>query len=335
MICTPSKYNRYDGADEWVTYKHKHYSTLHDRICWYESHEAGPLYQCKPCKKLHLIRDAERVPLIVTSTAIYKWWETETKLDELHIEYIQIPGASVKELLVALKTEYTMEKRPLDVLVIAGEIDTSWNMGEAIFSELLLMRNWILKKNKANTCAFSTIPTIPHEIIGAPALSLLKIRTHDLNARIMRQNQIDESTPRKFNTWGVKETGYEEGTKTRYRTSDWAELLFGDNTRGGNAKCFKQSKTVAQGRACLKFFGVKYDLDEKTKRPVQRTKSPEEKKRVRNRNRLERRKRRNAALRQEEFEQKEAEALKTLDGPVLEETLMALYAENDEDDGGI
>ena len=116
-----------------------------------------------------------------------------------------------------------------------------------------------------------------------------------------------------------------------------AELLFGDNTRGGNAKCFKQSKTVAQGRACIKFYRVKYELDEKTERPVQRTKSPEEKKRVRNRNRLERRKRRDAALRQEEYNRKEAEALKTLDGQVLEETLMALCesAEHDEDDGGI
>ena len=31
-VCTTSKYNKYDGADEWFTYKHKHYSSLHDRI---------------------------------------------------------------------------------------------------------------------------------------------------------------------------------------------------------------------------------------------------------------------------------------------------------------
>ena len=38
-------------------------------------------------------------------------------LSGLHIDYIQIPGATVKELLLALKTEYSHEKRPMDVLV--------------------------------------------------------------------------------------------------------------------------------------------------------------------------------------------------------------------------
>ena len=153
----------------------------------------------------------------------------------------------------------------------------------------------------------------------------------------MRQSLIDDLTPPQFNTWGVKETGFEKGTRMRQWTSDWTELLFGDNTRGSNAKCFKQSKIVAQGRACIKFFRVRYDLDEKTDRPVQRRLSPDERKRVRNRNRLERRKRRDATLRREDRERREAEALESLDGQVLEETLMALYesAENDEDDGGI
>ena len=96
-------------------------------------------------------------------------------MDGLHIEYIQIPGATIKELLLALKTEYAMEKRPLDVLVIAREIDTYRRNGENIFADLMLMRKWILKKDKTNTCSFSTIPCMPVEIIGVPALSYLKI----------------------------------------------------------------------------------------------------------------------------------------------------------------
>ena len=122
----------------------------------------------------------------------------------------------------------------------------------------------------------------------------------------MRQNEKDESTPPKFNAWGVKETGYEKGSKTRYRNSDWAELLLGENTRGCNTKCFKKSKNIAQGRACIKFFRVKYELDEKTERPAQTTKTQEEKTKERNRKRLERRKRRYAALRREEVERNEA-----------------------------
>ena len=250
------------------------------------------------------------MPLIVTSTSIYKWWETENdRLDGLHIEYIQIPGASIKELLLALKTEYAMEKRPLDVLVIAGEIDTHWNTGEAIFTDLMTMRNWIRKKNKTNTCAFSTIPSMPVEIVGAPALSYLKIRTVDLNSRIMRQSQIDDLTPPQFNTWGVKETGFEQGSRMRQRTSDWTELLFGDNTRGSNAKCFKQSKIVTQGRACIKFFRVRYELDEKIDRPVHNRLPPEERRKMKNRKRLEQRKARDRRLRQEDLERRESQEL--------------------------
>ena len=90
---------------------------------------------------------------------------------------------------------------------------------------------------------------------------------------------------------------------------------------------------MAQGRACIKFFRVRYELDEKTDRPAQRRRSPKERKKVRNRKRLESRKTRDNRLRQEDRERREAEALETLEG----EALMALYesADNNEDDGDI
>ena len=58
---------------------------------------------------MHLVRDGERVPLILTSNAIYKWWESEKRQDDMHVDYIQIPGATVKKLFLALKTKYTLE----------------------------------------------------------------------------------------------------------------------------------------------------------------------------------------------------------------------------------
>ena len=108
---------------------------------------------------------------------------------------------------------------------------------------------------------------------------------------------------------------------------------FCDNTRGCNAKCFKQSKTIAQGRSCVKFFRVRYELDENTDRPAQRRRSPEDRKKVRNRKRLERRKRMDNRLRREDRERREADALETLEG----EALRALYesADNGGDDGKI
>ena len=169
---------------------------------------------------------------------IYKWWEIKSvKLEGLHIEYIQIPGATIKELLLALKTEYTMERRPLDVLVIAGEIDTYKRNAENIFEDMMRMKKWIMKKDKTNTCSFSTIPSMPVEIIGVPALTYLKIRTMDLNSKIMLQSEKDNMTPPKFNTWEVKDTGFEKGSRMTQQTADWTEVLFGENTRGSSRKC--------------------------------------------------------------------------------------------------
>ena len=296
-VCTTSKYSQPDGADEWITYNHKHYSSLHDRINWYENNDTGPMYKCTPCKKMHLVRDAERVPIIVTSNSIYKWWEMEKRQDGMHVDYIQIPGATVKELFLALKTEYMMELRPMDVLVISGEIDTTWSTGDSIYTGLQTIRTWVLKKNKDNTCVFSAIPTIPHDVTGAPALSILKMRTHDLNERIMRQNQIIGSTPPKFNTWGVKETGYGENVRPRFKNSDWEEVLLGENTKGCNAKCFSKAKTLSQGRACMTWFRIKYELEMPVEKVIQNDRTSEEKRIHRNIGRMARRKRAKARRR--------------------------------------
>ena len=54
------------------------------------------MYRCDPCKKAHLVNDGERVPLIITSTSIYKWFDKVTDHDfRLHVDYIQIPGSKI------------------------------------------------------------------------------------------------------------------------------------------------------------------------------------------------------------------------------------------------
>ena len=126
---------------------------------------------------------------------------------------------------------------------------------------------------------------------GATALQLLRVRTHDLNDRIMRYNQKAESTPPKFNTWGVKETGYEEGTRTKFKKGDWAEVLLGENTRGCNSLCFRKQKILTQGRACMTWFRIKYQLEMPVEKPAQVEKTAEEKRKINNRNRMARRKR--------------------------------------------
>ena len=66
---------------------------------------------------------------------------------------------------------------------------------------------------------------------------------------------------------------------------------------------------MTQGRACIKFFRVRYELDEKIDRPVHKRLSPEERRKVKNRKRLEQRKARDKRLRREDLERRESEEL--------------------------
>ena len=89
----------------------------------------------------------------------------------------------------------------------------------------------------------------------------------------------------------MKETGYEEGSKTKFKKGDWAEVLLDENTKGCNALCFKKAKILTQGRACMTWFRIKYELEMPVVKPVQKEKTTDEKRRIRNQNRIARRKR--------------------------------------------
>ena len=116
-ICTTSKYNAPAGADEWNLYHHDHYSSLHERVKNYPP-ERDHKYKCIPCKKVHMVNEGERVPLILSSTSIFKWFEKapSTEFEMMHVDYIQIYGAKIRDLFMALRTEYSEENRPLDII---------------------------------------------------------------------------------------------------------------------------------------------------------------------------------------------------------------------------
>ena len=133
-------------------------------------------------------------------------------------------------------------------------------------------------------------------------------------------------TPPQFNTWGVKDAGFEKGSKMTQRTSDWTEVLFGDNTRGSNSKVFKRSKIVAQGKACIKFFKVMYELEEKIVRPIHKKVSKDEKRIAKNRKRTVQRRERDKRLRREERQRLETQAFE--EGS----RLVNLYAANNDND---
>ena len=63
--CTTSIHNSKEGADQWSLYKHLYYLTKIEQLKSLKPHPDDLFYQCKPCSRTHLVRDMERVPLIL------------------------------------------------------------------------------------------------------------------------------------------------------------------------------------------------------------------------------------------------------------------------------
>ena len=100
------------------------------------------------------MNDGERVPLILTSTSIYKWFEKVSGQDfKMHVDYIQIPGSKIRDLLIALK-----------------------------------MKKWVMDKNPDNTCAFVGVNMPPHDKNGLPQTALMRKRCYTLNGKYMELN---------------------------------------------------------------------------------------------------------------------------------------------------
>ena len=82
-------------------------------------------YACHSCATTpHTCKQGIRYPVILTASALNNWQKyREENLylgDEIHIDIIAIPGATLDVLLHALTVEYGGLNRPIDVLIVAG-----------------------------------------------------------------------------------------------------------------------------------------------------------------------------------------------------------------------
>ena len=122
--CTESKAN-----DDRGTVAHLHYSTLQDRCA--SMPDFYGQFHCKNCQdKRHYVVQANRYPLLVTSSFLRGWREPylgesckedeRYEGDKIHIDELSIPGAKIEHLHLAFKAEYTNFEKPIDVLLAAG-----------------------------------------------------------------------------------------------------------------------------------------------------------------------------------------------------------------------
>ena len=123
--CSICSYNQIQEHEKRAIYHKYHYSSKYTRECSGVENSPGE-YFCPPCKAIHSsISSLSRLKICVSASALHEFWAPRGanviyEGDKNHIEYITIPGAKIIDLVEAWKIEYFQERRPMDVLVVAG-----------------------------------------------------------------------------------------------------------------------------------------------------------------------------------------------------------------------
>ena len=109
---------------------HKHFST---RFMQSVSTDSAGNSFCSTCKKVHHKYPTDRVKLCLSDSTLHEFFtftpppprpgqkqQLQNKGDNVHVDYVTIPGSKVEDLQQAFRLEYEKETRGIDVLVVAG-----------------------------------------------------------------------------------------------------------------------------------------------------------------------------------------------------------------------
>ena len=111
---------------------HRHFSSMKLREMTGAEFKDDP-YLCPSCKSLHTpYPTGERVKIVVSDSTLHEFFAATPPYghpqypgDQIHVDYITIPGSDIKTLMNAFRHEY-VEKflgMPLDVCLVAGYND--------------------------------------------------------------------------------------------------------------------------------------------------------------------------------------------------------------------
>ena len=106
--------------------KHQHDSSRQVRVMMgVEGHSTNPFYMCPSCQAAHLVRPSCGLNVCVSTSQLHNFrFPREQGLvvpaDTTHVDWITIPGATIKDLAYAWRLDYQKETRPQRVLLVAG-----------------------------------------------------------------------------------------------------------------------------------------------------------------------------------------------------------------------
>lgn len=264
--------------------RHRHNSSKFMRI--YSTPLRWGEYNCITCKiSPHSHKTGVRHPVIVTSSILNNWQGKNNGYpgDDIHVDMIGIPGATIKMLHHAFMAEFKDSYRPVDVLLVGGLNDVMRGRPlDKIMKDLVNFKRDVinLERSFANngecTFAAATLP-YPPKISALPAEER-EIQTNrfetlskitDFIREMNRNNVSTDPTPRgsynapTYHTWGMKTTHADPnvyGPRNRmesmvgYRQPQWREEKYEEMVHLDN------KSRLRMGKAAIKYFMVLYDI---------------------------------------------------------------------------
>ena len=261
---------------------HQHNSSKNYRISAPVDLNAN--YPCTTCAATpHSHKTGIRYPILLSSSILNLWQGRRTENqypgDDIHIDYLTIPGATIKTLHHALLAEYESAYRPIDVLLVSGLNDIlRGRTSDQVISDMERLVSAVMDLPRSNDCGalntigistlpfppkMSVIPSDKRRIRGNKfeELSYLNDQIMNLNETLKLPSFPSAFVP-KFHTWGLQTTK----APTKIRPRNKLAHTTGHKIQGWreeelrNMLHLNNHLRLKMGKSCVSYFKVLYGI---------------------------------------------------------------------------
>ena len=246
---------------------HKHFSSIKYRL--QAPIDENGNYPCTQCRDTpHSFKTGRRYSVLLSSSTLHQWQGARTinryKGDEIHVEQLTIPGATIEDIRHALEAEFKGTYRCIDVLAVVGLNDVMRGRSrEQIIADYTRLQNTVHElapqEGGTNSIAIATM-IIPPKIVQRGGGQLEKMV--GINAAIMHMNQEQSQTrpvklAPKFHTWGrTGERSYVNQARPRMLLAGTDQIRNGQWREDEDTRKLHLSDAarLRMGRACVGYF---------------------------------------------------------------------------------
>jgi len=243
-------------------------------------------YPCYTCTMTpHSCKIGVRYPVLVTSSILNNWQGLRSingyPGDPIHIEYISIPGATIRDLHHAFRAEYGNTHRPVDVILCSGLNDViagsnSDEIMQDIYDFGKTVRSICLGENSAYWSSFAaaTLPFPPQLVSLCEEDRKLKHNYRDtlvnITTRIREMNRGDKhphiptDMAPCFHTWGVRIMQHSKVIGPANLMENFADhrLVSWKGTKPKQMLHLSDALKLKMGKSIVTYFKVIYRMTE-------------------------------------------------------------------------